>query len=320
MAIGSSIAGQLGFTAETTPGTRIAPTKWAEILSESLTMGRKTLRSQAIGGGGAFRRQYTLLGQEPGGQIAMEASAENIGNMLKLALGPPVTTGPVSTVYTHTFNWLLTNPLPTATVQVGRPDVGGTVRPFDFIGMMVSTWELGITPNEYVKMTYDMAGRRVDTAQTLATPTWPTLTSFSSISAVMSILGATQSFDSLSIKGDNKLDISDVVSGTNPGERRVRQAGGPSITGSFGSDFQDMTAFTAFQNGTVGALTLTLTASASAVLTMTGRVQYVEDNSPSISGPDTVLKQAIPFAFVRDGANTDAQTFQIALQTTIATV
>lgn len=318
MPIASTLSGQVGFAVETVAGTRQAPTKWAEVLSESLTAGRKTLRSMAIGGGGAFRRNYTLLGQEPGGQIVMEGSPENIGNMLRLALGTPVTTG--AGPYTHTFNWLLTNPLPTATFQVGRTDIGGAVRPFDYVGMMVNTWELGIAPNEYVKMTYDLAGRSAVTNQTLATPTWPTLTPWSSIVASLTILGTTESFDSLSIKGDNKLDISDVVSGTNPGQRRVRQAGGPSITGSFAQDFEDMSQYTAFVAGTVGDLTLVLDNGASARLTITGRVQYVEDNSPALTGPDAIIKQSIPFAFVRDGANTDAQTFQAVLLTTVATV
>jgi hypothetical protein len=645
VAVPSTISGQVGFTVETTAGTRIAPTKFAEVLSENLTAGRKTLRSQAIGGGGAFRKPYALLGQEPGGQIVMEAAAENIVNMFRLCFGNPVTTGagpycvdedteiltengwrrydqvrpgdqvltynvdtgmaewqptmevcvfpaeprtltlmegkahsslstpnhrwPVETMRgwqhnrrmvrewrttetlgildaipsaapladlpteqkygdafveliawfwtegtiretgavkitqshvvnpalvdrirgvlrevfgpphaagdlvsplprwreyvdgsnvrfvlnkaagallthiapdrvptfeflrsltvaqlalyidvsmladncgpsrlaqkdarqaeafqfacilagfntsirarkggawvvgmnrrtrhmpiaaarqgkeftitqvehdgivwcprtpnmtwyarrngtcyftgnTHTFNWLLTNPLPTATFQVGRTSMDGTVRPFDYIGMMVSTWELGIAPNEYVKMTYNLAGRRAVTDQTLATPTWPTLTPFYSVHATLSILGSTECFDAFTLSGDNKLDISDVVCGTNPGERRVRQAGGPDIKGSFGQDFEDMTMYNAFVNGTTGALTLTLSAPPSSV-TITGRVQYIEDNSPALAGADQVLKQTIPFAFVRDAANTDAQTFQVVVVTSTAT-
>lgn len=320
MPIGSTISGQVGFTAETTPGTRVAPTKWVEVRSENLTAGRKTLRSNAIGGAGAILRPHVLLGQEPSGQIVTETAAETFGNWCRLMFGAPTTTGPVSTVYTHTFSWSFNTPLPTATIQVGRPDTGGTVRPFDYIGMMLTTWELAITPDEYVMLNTNFAGRRVDEAQTLGTPTWPTLTPWSSVHATLSLLGGTECFDQLTIRGDNKLNMDPVVCNTNPGERRVRQAGRPMLGGTFDQDFEDMTIYNAFKNGTIGDFSLVLNAAATAIVTITGRVQFVEDNSPSLSGPEAIVKQSCPFEFVRDGSNTDAQAFSVAVQTTVATV
>jgi hypothetical protein len=322
MAIGSSVAGQVGFAVETTAGTRIAPAKWAVIDSESLTAAQNFVVFSGVGGGTAFKPPGRVLGKKPAGDIKMIAAAESMPTLLKLCFGAPATTGPVSTVYTHTYNWLLTNALPTATFQIGRPDKGGTVRPFDYIGMMVSTWGLDITPNDWVRMTYHLEGTDAKTDQTLGTPTWPTLTPWVSTDCTLSIMGGTECFDSLSLNGDNKLDMSDVVCGTNPGMRRVRQAGGPDMGGTFTQDFEDLTMLAAFQAGTVGDLTLTLTsavAPTSAVLTITGRVQYVEDNSPAITGQDTILKQQIPFKFVRDGSNTDAQAFSAVLKTTVAT-
>lgn len=318
MPIGSSISGQVGMAIETTPGTRQAPTAWMEILQESLTAGRKTLRSNAIGGAGAIVKPNVLLGQEPAGQIAMEASAENIGKMLRMALGAPTTTG--AGPYTHTFAFSFANALPTATFQIGRPDVGGTVRPFDYVGMMVNTWEMAINPDEYVQVQYDLAGRFVDETQTLGTPTWPTLTSWSSVHASLSLLGGTECFDSLTIRGDNKLNMSAVVCGTNPGQRRVRQAGRPSFGGTFNQDFEDMTLYNAFKNGTVGALSLVLNAGSTATLTIAGRVQFVEDNTPALSGPEDILKQTANFEFVRDGSNTDAQAFSVVLVNSVSTI
>jgi hypothetical protein len=319
MAIGSSVAGQVGFAVETTPGTRIAPAKWAVIDSESLTAAQNFLVFTGVGGGTAIKPPGAVLGKKPAGDIKMIAAAENMPTLLRLCFGSPTTTGPVSSTYTHTYAWLLTNALPTATFQIGRPDIGGTVRPFDYVGMMVSTWELGITPNDWVRMTYHVEGTNALTNQTLGTPTWPTLTPFQSGHCSLSVGGAAQKFDSLTINGDNKLDMSDVVDSTNPGARRVRQAGGPELGGTFTEDFTDMTLLTAFQAGTVGDLVLTINAGTSAQLIITGRVQYSDDNSPSISGQDTILKQQVPFKFVRDGANTDTQAFNAVLKTTVAT-
>src|SRR5688500_18204859 len=136
MPIGSTIAGQAGFAIETVAGTRQAPTKWAEVNSASLTTGQKFIRRNAIGGCSAINRPQTKIGQEPGGSVVMDAAAENIGSMLKLALGTPVTTGVGP--YSHVYSWLLTTPLPTATFQLGVPTSAGVVEPFDYIGMMVS--------------------------------------------------------------------------------------------------------------------------------------------------------------------------------------
>lgn len=319
MAIGSTLSGQVGFAIETTPGTRQLPTKWVEVLSENLTMGRKTIRSNAIGGGSSIVKPHTLLGQEPGGTITMEAAPENIGTLLRLCMGTPVTTG--AGPYTHTYSRSLSNPLPTATFQVGAPDTGGTVRPFDFIGMMAQNWELSIRPDEYVQMSYTLAGRRAVSDQTLATPTWPTLTGpWTSVHATLTLLGGTESFQSLTIGADNKIDVSAVVSSVNPGERRVREVGRPMITGTIEQEFEDMTLFNAFTAGSVGALSLVITAGASASLTITGRVQFVEDNTPQMAGAEQIVTQSCPFEFVRDGANTDAQAFSAVLVTTVATV
>ena len=316
MAIGSTISSQAGFALETTPGTRVAPTKWLEVNSAALVSGQKYQRRNAVGGGSAINREQTKIGQEPGGPIELDAAAETIGSVLKWCFGTPTTTGVGP--YVHTFAWLLTTPLPTATVQLGVTSTSGTVHPFDYIGMMVNTWEMTIAPDEYVKFNVDTAGRRVVTSETLATPTWPTLTPWTSIHAELNIHGSVECFDSLTIRGDNKLDMSNVVCGTNPGERRIRQAGRPMLGGTFDQDFEDMTMYNLFQAGTVGDLTLTLDAGATATMTITGRVQYVEDQSPGIPGAEQIVKQSMPFEFVRDGSNTDTQAFSIALTNSIA--
>jgi hypothetical protein len=317
MPIGSSISGQVGIGIESTPGTRVAPASWKQILQESMTAGRKTIRPQGIGGGGAIAQPRVLLGQEPGGQISMEGAAENLPTLLRLALGSPVTTG--AGPYTHTYSFSLATPLPSATIQIGRPDVGGTVRCFEYTGCRASSWEMAVNPDDFVKFQYDLQGEITDESQTLGTPTWPTLTYFTSLHASLTLLGGAEEFDSLTIRGENNLDMSTVVTATNPGRRRIRQKGRPTLGGTFQQDFQDLALFNAFKAGTVGALSLVLNAGAAAQLTITGRVQFVEDNSPALSGPEEILKQSCPFEFVRDGANTDAQAFSAVLITSTAT-
>ena len=62
---------------------------------------------------------------------------------------------------------------------------------------------------------------------------------------------------------------------------------------------------------------LTMNAGASAQLTITGQVQFVEDNTPQMGGPGEIVKQTCPFRFVR--VTTDAAAFTAVLTTTTAT-
>jgi hypothetical protein len=198
------------------------------------------------------------------------------------------------------------------------PDTGATVRPFEFIGSRANTWELSVAPNEIVKMKYGIVAEYVDTAQTLGTPTWPTLTLFSSSANVtVSVLGSSECVDNLTLTGENNLTVSNPICATNPGRQRVQDAGLRDYGGTFTKDFESMTFYNAFVAGTVGALVVTISAGASASLVITGRIQFQEDNTPQMSGPGEIVKQNMPFKFVRE--TTDALAFTAVLTTTTAT-
>jgi hypothetical protein len=265
MPIGSTISGQVGMSIETTAGDRIAPATWKQILDESLSSGRTMIESRAIGGGTRIPLASVVGTQQPGGDMTMELAAENAANLLRLAIGTPVTTG--AGPYVHTYSPSVTAPLPSATIQKGVPDTAAspTVRPFDFVGSRANTWELTVAPNEIVKMKYGILAEYVDTAQTLATPTWPTLTLFSgSANVTVSVLGSSECVDNLTLTGANNLTASNPICATNP-----------------------------------------------------GRIQFQEDNTPVMAGPGEIVKQNMPFKFVRE--STDATAFTAVLTTTTAT-
>ena len=188
MPIGSTLSGQVGLKIETTPGTRAAPDTWKQILSESMSRNQETVQPLGIGGGSRMHTASVITMEKPGGQLAMDLATENAANLLRLAIGTPVTTG--AGPYVHTFSPLMTGPLSSATVQIGRPDTAATVRPFDYVGSRCNQWELAINPGELIKIQYDLLAEYATTTETLATPTWPTLTYFSSSAhATLTVLG-----------------------------------------------------------------------------------------------------------------------------------
>lgn len=68
MPIGSTLSGQVGMTIETTPGTRIAPATWKQILQESLSAGRTMIPMRGIGGGQRIHLASVVGLQQPGAQ------------------------------------------------------------------------------------------------------------------------------------------------------------------------------------------------------------------------------------------------------------
>jgi hypothetical protein len=315
MPIGSTLSGQVGMTIETTPGTRIAPATWKQILSETLSAGRTMIPVRGIGGGSRIHLASIIGLQQPGGQISMDLAAENAPNLLRLAFGTPATAG--AGPYTHTYTPSMTAPLPSATIQKGVPDTGATVRPWDFIGSRANSWEITITPGELIKVNYDIVSEYVDTAQTLGTPTWPTISPFSaSAHTVMTILGSAECVDSVTLTGANNLTTSNPICSTNPGRQRVQDAGNREYGGTFTKDFESMTFYNTFVAGTVGAMVVTIDAGASNKLVITGRVQFQEDNTPQMGGPGEIVKQTVPFNFVRE--TTDALAFTAVLTSTTA--
>lgn len=150
MALVSGQSSQIGFARETTPGTPVTVTTFLPLVDESITEAHERLESAGIIAG----RRIVDSDQWNGGPVTIEGdvqlelSQQNMGLLLKSALGANSTTGG-GNPYTHTITPgdLSDDSL---TIQVGRPGVGGTVHPFTFRGCAITSWELACQVNEIV--------------------------------------------------------------------------------------------------------------------------------------------------------------------------
>lgn len=155
----TGLAAQIGYATEVTVGTPVTATAFVPLISESLTQDRTRLES-----GGIIAGRRVLASQSwNGGDVTVSGSVQHelynrgLGKLFTAMFGAVSTTG--AGPYTHTFTpGDLTGDA--LTVQVGRPATNGTVYPFTYAGMKVSSWEIACAAGEIATLGLDLVGQR----------------------------------------------------------------------------------------------------------------------------------------------------------------
>lgn len=135
MAIGSGLAAQIGFAAESTYGTYVAPTRFLEFNKADLKKVKNTVQ-----GGGLAAGRFAQLGsrravtsEAAAGSVEMEVINKGFGLLLAHLLGSSATAvqqgGSTAYLQAHTLGDNFGKSL---TTQVGVPDLTGTVRPYTY--------------------------------------------------------------------------------------------------------------------------------------------------------------------------------------------
>lgn len=310
MSVASGLAAQVGFAVETTAGTRVAPSRFVEFNQESLQLNIERIERMGLRAGRRMRHGWAADTRQVSGQVNFDLSAETVGVLFRAAIGAVSSTGSAPTVHTFT-----PGALPSMTVQVGKPDVGATVRPFDYIGCRVGSWSLNVQPNRFATMQLDLIGEDEDRSQTLASASYAQSTFFTFANASLEIASSEVCVDSVSITGDNGLDSYHRTCGTSAGKPTIREASRRDYGGTLTADFESLTAYERYVNGTEAALTLELDAGTSAKLVISGNVRF-DGETPTVSGPENV-KQPLPFVFV--SGTSDAAAFTATLSNTDTT-
>lgn len=178
MAVGSGLGASLGVAAESTYGTYAVPLCFVEFDKESLRKTKNVVQGGGLAAGRAAQmgsaRVVTSTAGE--GDLEFDVTRNGIGWLLAQIFGgtppTPVQQG-ATTAYQTTFDANLDAKGRSLTVQVGRPDTGGTVRPYTYLGSKVKDVEFscGVQDPLGVKVSLDCAS--VSEAQTLATPSYP---------------------------------------------------------------------------------------------------------------------------------------------------
>lgn len=318
MATSSGFDSQIGYAVEATPGTYVAPTKTIEHVSESIKFNQERIESQGIKAGRRGGSGRWALGRSwVEGSVQHELSASTIGPILRNLMGAVSTTG--SNPYTHTLTYgaLSEGAL---TIQVGRPDLAGTVNVFSYLGCQITELSLSSKVGEISTLDFNVYGQKEDTSQTLATPSYPAAWSpFTFAHGVLSLAAAEYEFDDINLTFNSGLQTGRHThrSSTAAQPRISKEAAFRTAGGTINSEFISMTAYNRFKAGTEAALSMVWNAGASAQLTVAGNVRF-DGETPNVSGPE-MLKQALPFKFISTTSDAAMLTVTLVNADTVTT-
>lgn len=148
MSLPSGLAASAGMATEAVQGTAQTPDHFLDFNKESMKLGKKTKTGQGLRGGGLFERasRRVVTHWAPAGGLEFDAPYSGLGLWLQHMIGGFGTfSSAVQQGATAAYLQTITpGPLTgkTMTLQVGKPDSGGTVRPFTYTGVKVADWTL----------------------------------------------------------------------------------------------------------------------------------------------------------------------------------
>lgn len=308
MTIASGIGGQWGIGVESPIGTRATPTVFLEFTKESLKLNRPRKTSSAIRANRFTPRRAYQLAQWVDGDVEFELAPQSVGKLIKHTFGSVSTSG--AGPYMHTFTHGAVDALG-LTFQINRPDSSATDRPFDYTGLQVTKLSLAANVDDIVMATVSVYGQHEDTAQTLASASYPsTWTPFTFLHGVLTLAGTEVSVKSVSVDVDTGLQTGRHFLRTTTPQRPKASISAHTrdIGGTIVADFESLTAYNRFVNQTAAALTLTFT-SGTNILAITGNIEF-DGETPNITSED-MLEQRLPWKALH--ATSDTSAFQMVL-------
>lgn len=311
MTLRSGLAAQIGVAPETTWGTYAAPSRFLEFVNEGLALQIERIESQAIRRNNRVQRSDRWVADKRGaaGPVEWEVANRGFGLIFKHMLGTAAVSTPVGGTLArdHLFTLGDMDAL-SFTLQVGRPDSGGTTRAFSYLGAKVTEWELtnGVGGLLILRTTFDAADET--TAQTLGTATYPTGQSLLSyVGGTISVGGSAVDVSEVSIRGSNglKTDRHFIRSSTLKKEQVPTALA--DLGGSLSMEFADLTAYNRFVNGDIAAISAVWAGSIiEAALKYQVQVDLpavrFDGETPTVAGVD-ILNQTLPFKVLNNGTD-----------------
>ena len=315
MALKSGLAAQVGLKTETTWGTAVTVDRFTPLISESMTEKIERLESAGIAPGARVLRsgQWAAGNVEVSGDLGFELYQQGMGLWFRHMFGAVSTSG--AGPYTHTFT-----PGDMSddhfTLQIGKPDVAGTVQPFTYAGCKVTEWELAAKAGELVTLGVSVVGKDLATGTSLATASYGTGSGlpFSFAHASVTVGGSAAYVKEITLKGSNGLAVDRRGIGSayikEPLEAELRAYEGEMVC-----EFESLTQMNLFRNGTENALVLTIDAGSAAKCVITTNVRY-DGSTPEVQGRG-VTELKVPFKCL--GPSTDAGAITAVLTNSDAT-
>ena len=289
----AGIEAQIGVAAESVYGTYVAPTRFYEFVSESLKYNIQRIESQGIRQGRRTQHRWKAGTKSVSGDINMELVPQDMGLLLQHIIGDPVTTG--SDPYTHTYTGLGAIDGKSMTIQVGRPDESGTVRPFNYLGCKFTEMQISCQAGQIATAKFSVYGREEQTSSGLASAAYDAeLMPFVFTEGVLTVASTEIEVKSVDYTINANLAVDRHRVGTSVGKPKKALVNGlAAISGTFVADFESLTNYNRYVNGTEATLTLAFNAGADGQLTITSNVRF-DGETPNVAGME-LLELSQPF-------------------------
>lgn len=178
MAVATGVGAQLGIKAETTWGTAVTPDTFLPFTSESIQRQFEYIESKGLEAANLAQKQglHVQTTESVSGSVNLDVTTADHAGWFNLLHGNSVsatTPGGGTNTRKQTHNIGATDPIgKSLTIQVGRPDVGGTVRPFTYSGMKVGSATYSCERGGVLTAAYNVVGKTETTATSLASATY----------------------------------------------------------------------------------------------------------------------------------------------------
>lgn len=317
MAVASGIGSQLGIAVESTYGTYVAPTRFLEPTKVGLKKVKNTVQGGGLAAGRLMnlgaRRVVTTVGGT--GSVDLDVRDRGLGLLLQALMGTTVTpvqqAATAAYLQTHTLADTVGRSL---TVQVGVPDLTGSVRPYTYLGCKVAAASFAFEVDKVVTSSWDLDAQDVTEAQPLAAASYPVASRpfvGTGTSIKVGTLGSEASVSGVkkaTVKIDRALKTDRYYLGAQGRKAEPVIGDFAKITGSISADLVDKTVFAdrfasdasfSLVLESVGAL---IAGAYSATLRITLPQCFLDGDTPTVDGPN-VVSGDFPFTALFDGTN-----------------
>lgn len=311
----AGIGAQAGVKKESVFGTYVAPTVGIPFISESMERVNNYIKTKAMRQGrlATVDNEHALTTNQSAGGLVTDLLGSGMGPLLDMLNGDAnaPTTVVASTVFKRSYAVGLTSPNgKSLSLQIGRPDTGGTVRPYSYLGSKVTQVVIKLDKGGVAGATWSIDSAKEDIGQALAT------LAYDDLASTMKFQNAVIQFDGVAatdIISSGTLTINLPLAtdrfGIGRGATKAEQILNDQITATLELtlEFGSLALHTAFVNATRRAVILDLEGDAldgthnqSLVVTCPKVVPI--SSKPMVTGPD-IITQDVVFDLVITGSS-----------------
>jgi hypothetical protein len=314
MAIRSGLAAQIGFAEETTWSTAVTPSRFLEFAGETMKLTQKLNVAKGQRQNNLVERtdRWTLGTKDVNGVVNLEVQSKGYGMIFKHALGAVAITTPSGATNTRAQTFTLADNFGLGlTIQAGIPDTSGTVQAFNWAGGKIVDLELknavdGVLDAIVTFNAYD---------EVIGTPSLGTA-SYATSTQLLDWTGGTVNIASSPVGTvkDVTFKINRPMHLTREYIRTDRRHKEPimnalvQITGTMTVEFENLTAYQRFVNGTLAQVDATWAAATAIEGSFYPSLQVLVNNcrfdgdTPAVASPDITML-TLPFVGLYDGTN-----------------